>query len=44
MPMPIQTLEEYDKVLNVSWYSPEKPRDEQVYDVSECAGRELSIN
>jgi hypothetical protein len=31
MPMPIQTLEEYDKVLNVSWYSPEKPREEQVY-------------
>lgn len=29
MPMPIQTLEEYDKVLNVSWYSPEKPREEQ---------------
>ncbi|GLI82037.1 Rab GTPase-binding exocyst subunit S15 [Penicillium ochrochloron] len=31
MPMPIQTLEEYDKVLNVSWYSPEKPREEQVF-------------
>ena len=31
MPMPIQTLEEYDKVLNVSWYNPEKPREEQVY-------------
>lgn len=31
MPMPIQTLEEYDKVLNVSWYSPEKPPDEQGY-------------
>lgn len=30
MPMPIQTLEEYDKVLNVSWYSPEKPRGEQM--------------
>ncbi|KAJ5570354.1 uncharacterized protein N7459_009784 [Penicillium hispanicum] len=29
MPMPIQTLEEYDKVLNVSWYGPEKPREEQ---------------
>lgn len=37
MPMPIQTLEEYDKVLNVSWYSPEKPGDEQVYYASECA-------
>jgi hypothetical protein len=31
MPMPIQTQEEYDKVLNVSWYSPEQPREEQVF-------------
>jgi hypothetical protein len=31
MPMPIQSLDEYDKVLNVSWYNPEKPREEQVY-------------
>lgn len=31
MPMPIQTLEEFNKVLNVSWYSPEKPQEEQVY-------------
>lgn len=31
MPMPIQSLEEYDKVLNVSWYNPEKPREEQAY-------------
>ncbi|KAI9923541.1 hypothetical protein AWENTII_000550 [Aspergillus wentii] len=31
MPMPIQTLEEFDKVLNVSWYSPDKPREEQVF-------------
>ena len=29
MPMPIQNLEEFDKVINVSWYSPEKPRNEQ---------------
>lgn len=29
MPMPIQTPEEYEKVLNVSWYAPEKPREEQ---------------
>lgn len=29
MPMPIQTQEEYDKVLNVSWYSPEKPEEGQ---------------
>ncbi|KAJ5677461.1 uncharacterized protein N7477_003094 [Penicillium maclennaniae] len=31
MPMPIQTLEEYEKVLNVSWYSPEKSHEEQVF-------------
>lgn len=31
MPMPIQTAEEFDKVLNVSWYNPEKPRDQQRY-------------
>lgn len=29
MPMPIQNLEEFDKVINVSWYTPEKPRAEQ---------------
>lgn len=28
MPMPISNLEEYDKVVNVSWYSPEKQREE----------------
>lgn len=31
MPMPIQSVEEYDKVINVSWYSPDSPREEQVY-------------
>ncbi|EGE07266.1 exocyst complex component Sec15 [Trichophyton equinum CBS 127.97] len=31
MPMPIRSDEEYDKVLNVSWYTPEKPREEQTY-------------
>lgn len=31
MPMPIQNLEEFDKVINVSWYSPEKPREEQTF-------------
>lgn len=31
MPMPIQSLEEFDKVLNVSWYNPERPREEQAY-------------
>jgi exocyst complex component 6 len=29
MPMPINNLDEYDKVVNVSWYTPEKPREEQ---------------
>ncbi|KAL8726929.1 MAG: hypothetical protein Q9166_006386 [cf. Caloplaca sp. 2 TL-2023] len=28
MPMPIHKSDEYDKVVNVSWYTPEKPRDE----------------
>lgn len=30
MPMPIQSLEEFDKVFSVSWYNPEKPREEQM--------------
>ncbi|KAL2816368.1 exocyst complex subunit Sec15-like-domain-containing protein [Aspergillus cavernicola] len=30
MPMPIQTPEEFEKVLNVSWYTPEKSQ-EQVF-------------
>lgn len=34
MPMPIQTPEEFDKVLNVSWYNPERPREEQTYVLS----------
>lgn len=28
MPMPINNSEEYEKVINVSWYTPEKPREE----------------
>lgn len=36
MPMPIQTLEEYEKVLNVSWYSPEQSHEEQVYVSCHC--------
>ena len=27
--MPIQTPEELSKVLNVSWYNPDKPQEEQ---------------
>ena len=32
MPMAISKLEEYDKVVNVSWYTPEKPREELRYE------------
>ena len=28
MPMPINKPDEYDKVVNVSWYTPDKPRSE----------------
>ncbi|KAF4629909.1 hypothetical protein G7Y89_g8228 [Cudoniella acicularis] len=28
MPMPIGNMDEYDKVVNVSWFAPEKPREE----------------
>ncbi|RMD41464.1 hypothetical protein DV735_g3672, partial [Chaetothyriales sp. CBS 134920] len=28
MPMPIQNAEEYEKVVNVSWYTPERPIDQ----------------
>ena len=31
MPMPIANLDEYDKVVNVSWFTPEKPREELRY-------------
>ena len=31
MPMPINSVEEYDKVVSVSWYNPEKERDELTY-------------
>ena len=31
MPMPIGNTDEYDKVVNVSWYKPEKPREELSY-------------
>ena len=31
MPMPINTIEEYDKVVSVSWYTPEKERDQLTY-------------
>ena len=28
MPMPIANLDEYDKVVNVSWYDPDKAREQ----------------
>jgi hypothetical protein len=31
MPMPINSLEEYDKVVSVSWYSPDKSREELTF-------------
>jgi hypothetical protein len=31
MPMPINTPDEYDKVVNVSWYTPEKSRGELTF-------------
>ena len=31
MPMPISNLDEYDKVVNVSWFTPDIPRDELSY-------------
>ena len=31
MPMPIQNPEEFDKVVNVSWYTPDRPREEMAF-------------
>ncbi|KAH5211649.1 exocyst complex component SEC15 [Parastagonospora nodorum] len=31
MPMPINSVEEYDKVVTVSWYSPDKTREELTF-------------
>ncbi|KAH6684202.1 exocyst complex subunit Sec15-like-domain-containing protein [Halenospora varia] len=31
MPMPISNMDEYDKVVNVSWFTPEKPREELTF-------------
>ncbi|KAF1957459.1 exocyst complex subunit Sec15-like protein [Byssothecium circinans] len=31
MPMPINSIEEYDKVVTVSWYTPDKERDELTF-------------
>lgn len=31
MPMPISNLDEYDKVVNVSWFTPDKPREELLW-------------
>jgi hypothetical protein len=34
MPMPINSDEDYNRVLSVSWYTPEKSREELTYDTS----------
>lgn len=31
MPMTLNSIEEYDKVVTVSWYTPEKDREELTY-------------
>ena len=31
MPMPIGNLDEYEKVVNVSWFTPDKQREELTY-------------
>lgn len=31
MPMPIQNAEEFEKVVNVSWYTPDRPASEMVF-------------
>lgn len=31
MPMPINSLDEYNKVVNVSWYTPDKDPEELTY-------------
>ncbi|KPI41662.1 Exocyst complex component 6 [Cyphellophora attinorum] len=31
MPMPIQNAEEYEKVVNVSWYTPDRPVDQMAF-------------
>ena len=37
MPMPISSLEEYDKIIDVGWYTPERDREDITYVVSaEC--------
>ncbi len=28
MPMPVNNLDEYEKVVNVSWYTPDRKREE----------------
>ncbi|RKF60779.1 Exocyst complex component sec15 [Erysiphe neolycopersici] len=31
MPMPVSNIDEYDKVVNVSWFKPDKPREELTF-------------
>lgn len=34
MPMAINSLDEYQKVINVSWYTPEQPAENLTYVVA----------
>lgn len=44
MPMAINSLEEYEKVLNVSWFTPETPVEELVWVLcSPCCGRSVLL-
>ena len=33
MPMAINSLEEYEKVVNVSWFTPENSAEDLTYDI-----------
>lgn len=41
--MPINNPDEYDKVINVSWYTPEKDREQQKYVYAFGGGRNLML-
>lgn len=43
MPMPINNPDEYDKVINVSWYTPEKDREQQKYVCAFGVGRVVML-
>jgi len=43
MPMPIANLDEYDKVVNVSWFTPDKPREELRHVASRNSRSKLTL-